>query len=118
MKKFLIYAVLMALCSTAAQAKDKAVKQAEFGDAWPFTVASGTVGCETGPSAVFKNNGKVYALNGTAKRLADRAGYLDIQPIWRIDPVLKAYPMTGKNGEKIYARVSISEMIDLALKHC
>lgn len=114
MKKLLICAVLAAVCSTAAQAKDKPVKQGEFGDAWPFTVASGSVACERGAGAIFKTNGKTYALNGMAKSM----GFQELTPIWRINPALKAYPMTGKNGEKIYARVSLTEMIDLALSQC
>lgn len=65
------------------------VSQKDFGDAWPFSVEAGELGCYLTPrgarEVVLKANGRTYALNGTA-RASDR--YEDIQDaeIWMEDP--------------------------------
>lgn len=86
------------------------IRQEEFGERWPFTVAHAELGCgEVGghQAAVVGSNGKIYALNGTAKGIAQRLGWeSDITPIWRDNP---AIPGT---------KVSIGPMIDLARTRC
>lgn len=47
-------------------------------DWWPFTVESGTLGCDRG-AVTFEVDGIVYALNGTARTMILGA---DIAPIW------------------------------------
>lgn len=58
------------------------VTQAQFGDAWPFTVSEGTVRCVDSSSVVFDTGGRTYALNGTAKSQTE---FPDFDPIWADD---------------------------------
>ncbi len=77
------------------------VTGAEFGDAWPFTVAQGIVDCPEPSTAVFRSGGVAYGLNG----IADSRGYPDIEPIWR-------------DAEIAGLKVNIGPMINLALQQC
>jgi len=74
------------------------------GENWPFTVPSGSVELIGGYSVVFHYEGKVYAINGTARTGMERKGYLDIMgsSMWRDQP----------SG---YGKIDISPIINLGL---
>jgi hypothetical protein len=78
------------------------VSKGEFRESWPFTVQSGILDCVDGQAAVFKTDGRVYQLNGSARS----RGYAPIDPIWRENPEIPG------------TKVNISRMIDLALQQC
>ena len=86
------------------------VTQEQYGDAWPFTVNQGRVQCiPTGGGlrlALFQAKGKTYALNGTARSLAEEKGYTDIFEIWRDDPDFEGL------------KVAITPILNLALAAC
>lgn len=80
------------------------VRAADYGDAWPFTVESGTVRCvKPRNEIIFSSEGKVYAVNGTAKSNKD---YADIAPIWKDNPQIEG------------TKISIGPIIDLGLSLC
>ena len=58
------------------------------GENWPFTVPSGSVELIGCCSVVFHHEGKVYAINGSARTDMERKGYLDISgsSMWRDQP--------------------------------
>lgn len=69
------------------------VKRSQFGKKWPLTVKSGRVNCirtgGTGVAVAFTaDNGKKYALNGTAKGSENKEvfGFVDVDPIWADNP--------------------------------
>ncbi|MEX0605782.1 MAG: DUF2511 domain-containing protein [Marinobacter sp.] len=78
------------------------VSKGEFDGSWPFTVDSGVVDCFDGEAAVFKAEGQSYQLNGYARS----RGYAPIDPIWKDNPDIPG------------AKVSVGDMINLALKQC
>lgn len=70
------------LCVGCSQpAHERAVAKASMGAQWPFTVTNGVVACRNGSQVVFIANGITYAINGTAKTVADREGYRSDEPI-------------------------------------
>lgn len=85
------------------------VTRAEFGDEWPFTVASGTLSCDGSRglgSVIFTApDGTRYGLNGTAQ---DQLGLPAIDPIWRYQPGMAKYEL----------RVDIGPLIDRGLALC
>jgi len=77
------------------------ISRADYGDAWPLTVDSGTLTCEPGHAVVFRApDGKEYGVNGAA---GDRP---DIGPIWADDP-------TG-----IAPKLDLSPLIEAGLALC
>jgi glucose/arabinose dehydrogenase len=70
---------------TEASADPGLITAAEFGDAWPFTVESGTLRCIAGQAVVFEANGIVYAVNG----VAESQGFANVEAIWRDDPAVE-----------------------------
>lgn len=85
------------------------VRQADYGEAWPFTVTDGVLSCiaDAGRVAVlFESGGVRYALNGTAqgKTTMAKLGLSDIRAIWRDDP--------SSPG----AKVGMGPMLDRAAK--
>lgn len=78
------------------------VSKEEFGGEWPFTVDSGVVDCAGGQAAIFITGERSYQLNGVARS----RGYAPIDPIWRDNPDIPGI------------KVSVGNMIDLALKQC
>lgn len=82
------------------------IRQADYGEAWAFTVDEGVIGCEPGGRVIFRQGGNTYAVNGTAMTWAERYGYSDIDPIWRTDP-------TGRTP-----KVDIGPFITLGLSLC
>ena len=63
--------------------KGKEVSAKDFGDDWPFTVASVELFCEPNPPRAFVKapDGSFFALNASAKRLAQERGWLEITTI-------------------------------------
>ena len=120
----LVATVLPTLCSSPRQTGDRvshpppaskrapvsrgvSVTRAEWGDAWPFKVDSGTVDCVNSlgngnGAAVFRYGGKTYALNGYAQS----RGYMNLRPIWRDNPDIPG------------TKIDIGPMIKLALGQC
>ena len=54
------------------------VSRAEFGEKWPLTVDEGELHCSRSKVTFTTTDGKVYAVNGTAK-----AEFPPIDPIWK-----------------------------------
>ena len=81
------------------------VTRADMGTQWPLTVEEGTLACDgkNGIGAVtFKApDGKVYAVNGSAKT----QGSADIEPIWA-------------TGEGAIPKQDISPLIEKGLALC
>lgn len=77
---------------TPAEARERRLTKAEFGNAWPLSVDEGIVKClPFGAGAVvFEADGKTYAVNGIAKGLAKERGFLAIDSIWLEDPQFRA----------------------------
>lgn len=97
MKKFIgLICFLASFSLFAAPSATIKVTSAEYGEAWPFTVTSGTVGYE--PLQVgdrklailtFESGGKIYALNGIARSRIKQRGFLEIDAIWRDNPKIE-----------------------------
>jgi hypothetical protein len=85
---------------------------AEFGEAWPLTVDSGTVACEgsegVGLVTFTAPDGTVYAVNGLAQGFADGRGWHDIEAIWRADPAVASGSV----------RIDIGPILDRGLELC
>lgn len=77
--------VITALHSTHLEARQnrRDISKATFKGIWPFTVATGTLGCEPGNHVVFTTAGKTYAVNGSARSVMQtkKAAWLDAQLI-------------------------------------
>ncbi|WP_085598182.1 MULTISPECIES: DUF2511 domain-containing protein [unclassified Pseudomonas] len=70
------------------------VGQAEYGEKWPFTVATVELVCQDGPpSALAKVEGQLYALNGSARSRAAQNGWLDGRDITKPDPAMPTVKM-------------------------
>lgn len=101
----------VALFARARGRGSMAVRREDLGDEWPLTVARGTLRCtgsaRLGAVTFEAPNGRVYAVNGTAR---SRPGTREIDPIWAPsrDPILR--DMGG--------RVSIGTLIALGLALC
>lgn len=92
---------------------ERSVSAAEFGDEWPFTVASGTVVCEALPSSLEVYNvffvdgaGVIYPINGIALGRSDAYDWSEIEAIWTPDPDI------------VGTRISIGPMIRAGLDIC
>lgn len=79
--------------------------QEEYGDAWPFTVASGTLACDEPQLVTFTADGTTYALNGAAAGAAAARGW---QPDWT------AIVRRDSSGDG----VSIAPLIEKGLTLC
>lgn len=92
----------------AMQSNERLISQAEYGEAWPFTVAEGTLRCERGDRVIFIHEGVKYALNGLAISFAEEAGYVDFREagIWRDNP------------DGITPKVYVGDIIQLGLSLC
>jgi hypothetical protein len=81
----------------AATSQQAHVSSAEFGEAWPFTVAEGELACD-GISITMTAGGKTYAVNGMAKM---EKKWMDIDEIVKDDP---ASPGRKRDIETIVER--------------
>lgn len=97
-----------------------AISRSEYGDAWPFTVESGTLtGTRTGQSTssgtvlaevTFTSGGKTYAVNGIAKATGR---YAPLDDIWAADPSVPKELTLKKNFGPIIDRgLTLAEGID------
>lgn len=78
------------------------VTREAYGDSWPFTVEAGHADCVDGQLAIFRHEGREYALTS----LAESRGIAPIEPIWRDNPDF--------GGPKI----NLGPMTRLALEQC
>ena len=96
--------------------RSRRVKKSAFGKRWPFKVDSGTLKCEENAATFTEPRGRVWALNGVAMHLG--LPELD-DTIWRDDKEIIAAFRKSFPGEKPpTVKVSVGEMIDLALGLC
>ena len=79
------------------------ISEKDYGDKWPFTVASGRVECIAPSKVVFHANGKTYAVNGMAS--GDKR-FRDLREIWRDNP------------DPIFPKINIGPIIDKGLTLC
>lgn len=91
---------------TPDDAKALPVSQAEMGDAWPLTVDQGELRCEGSAWVTFTSGDQVYAVNGSARGHAAKAGWLDVQSIWRSNPAAPGL------------KITITPLIDKGLTLC
>lgn len=81
--------IIPSLLAVTAFAGDKTetVTHADYGAKWPFTVEKVDLLCQEGPPSalVRTEDGKVYALNGSARSRASKNGWLDGQSITKPD---------------------------------
>jgi hypothetical protein len=81
--------VLLTLCNLPASGPNptfEPVSQSEFEGTWPFTVASGEVGCfedDVTTVPLFRAEGETYALVGHGYTQYE---YEKVSPIWKDDP--------------------------------
>jgi len=113
MKRAVLLAVVAGMiggCSSATTAtsdrKTATISRATFQGDWPFTVPTGTLGCEPAGSPLgavtFATGGKVYAVNG----IALDGHYADMAPIWRRDP------------SGVFPKVNIGAVLEAGLRLC
>jgi hypothetical protein len=60
------------------------VTRTDFGDAWPFTVESGTLRCQGTDSIAFETGGVIYDVTGAGSVFGSGFGE-PIEPIWARD---------------------------------
>lgn len=96
----LIYLALIALLFWGIwsiftpSAKAAQVTEADLGAAWPLTVPSAELACEGNPPAALANvDGKLYALNGSARTVAKDKGWLDGVTLAKPNPDMPEIPM-------------------------
>ena len=94
-------------------AKCKAVTSTEYGEDWPLTVDTARLCCRF--RAVWVEvNGKKYGVNGTARPLLKKYGYVcpDLNEIWRDHPDKEKWVETSRtDGEAMGWKVSIHRLI-------
>jgi Protein of unknown function (DUF2511) len=54
------------------------IRQAEYGDRWPFAIQQGQLRCEGAGAVILTVRGKDYAVNGMAS-----TRYASMQPVWK-----------------------------------
>lgn len=96
----LIYLALVALLFWGIwsiftpSAKVAQVTEADLGAAWPLTVPAVELACEGDPpAALAKVDGKLYALNGSARTAAKDKGWLDGMTLAKPNPDMPEIPM-------------------------
>jgi hypothetical protein len=81
---------------------------ASMGKDWPFErITRATVYCDKASYALFKDeHGVTYALNGSARGVADKEGFKLIDPIWKDNPELPG------------TKISIGDLLHRAVERC
>ncbi|BBN53327.1 hypothetical protein TRE132_14520 [Pseudomonas chlororaphis subsp. aurantiaca] len=104
MRSYLMFSAVLALAGCGGE-EAVTVSQAEYGAKWPFTVEKVELVCQDGPpSALVKTeDGKLYALNGSARSRASQNGWLDGQSITKPDPSMPGITMD-------YSEISVRAM--------
>lgn len=76
--RYLMIPVLLALAGCGGE-KSETVSNTEYGEKWPFIPEQVDLLCEEGPPSalVRTEDGKLYALNGSARSNASKNGWLD-----------------------------------------
>src|SRR5688500_12690294 len=115
----LLAAAAVLLCLAGCESEQE-ISHDEYGDQWPFTVASGTLRCEQDTMIVFTPHdgpyeGVTFAVNGSAK-----PQYRDVDPIWRSDDTLKDELMkAGATSDSVsMLKIPIGEIITQGLELC
>lgn len=105
--RFLMIPVLLALAGCGGE-KTETISQAEYGAKWPFTVEKVDLLCQDGPPSalVRTEDGKLYALNGSARSKALKNGWLD------------GHLITKPNESTPGIKMDYSEITVRAMKHC
>ena len=90
---------LFASLSCSASEKVRTVSAADYGDAWPFTVNSVDLLCDgPSPKALARTpDGTIYALSGSARRVAKTRGWSDGYEITKPNPTMQAVKMDYSN---------------------
>lgn len=100
----------------------KKLTSLDFGEKWPFTISEGIVKCTEYGGVVFEANGKVYAVNGTAKMHGSEHGYSEIEEIWAFDEKMiqnmKNNGYSGAEIDKLKTRINIGSIIEVGLSLC
>ena len=107
MKRFLILIamaliVVLAACGGGSDDSGTVATADEFGQAWPFSVQSGTADCIDPRLAVFTVDGTTYGLNPDAIA----AGYPEADPIRIDNPAIPG------------VRLDLGTIISLAIRQC
>ncbi|WP_137109051.1 hypothetical protein [Pseudomonas asiatica] len=94
-----LFVVALTLAGCGGGDKGKEVSAKDFGDDWPFTVASVELFCEPNPPRAFVKapDGSFFALNASAKRLAQERGWLEITTILKPSRWIKEVPADYSN---------------------
>lgn len=102
MRFCLMFPAVLALAGCGGES-GVTVSHSEYGEKWPFTVEKVELACQDGPpSALVKTeDGKLYALNGSARSKASQNGWLDGRLISKPNPEL---PGTTMDYSEISAR--------------
>lgn len=79
-----------------------------YGNAWPFTVSSGTLSCDGPGWVTFTRADETYAVNGLASGHAPEEGWQEVDEIWANDP-----DVAGMGMKK-----DIGPILDDGLKLC
>lgn len=89
-------------------ARGQVVTEAEFGTAWPFTVPQVELLCEgLPPVALAKTeDGKLYALNGSARTQGQANGWLD------------GYDITKPHPGMPQIKMNYSDLVEIAMAPC
>jgi hypothetical protein len=67
------------------------IRQAEYGDRWPFAIQQGRLRCEGAGAVILTARGEDYAVNGMAS-----ARYASIQPVRKNDPNIDIGPIISR----------------------
>lgn len=109
LSKFAPLLLLVAVIVTISCSSDSSglkITRDEYGESWPLTVSEGYLDCRGLNEIVFTvQNGKTYAVNGSAKSNKE---YADIIEIWKVD--------SSYNDPAI--RKDISPLIERGLELC
>jgi hypothetical protein len=82
------FAVVSALLPEQTRAGIE-IRQAEYGDRWPFRTAEGWLRCEGAGAIILNVRGKDYAVNGMAG-----SRYAPMQAVW--DPSIDVGPIISR----------------------
>ncbi|MDZ4190748.1 DUF2511 domain-containing protein [Ectopseudomonas chengduensis] len=101
-------AIAGAFSFATVAAQQDLISAEDFGNDWPFTFEEGYVACHAGNAVTVMDaeTGRMYSLNGAAKGKASALGLDDLEAVWLDNPEIAG------------TRVSVSAVIDTALKLC
>ena len=90
-----LMAALVLLSGCGADEKSERVSSKDYGESWPFTVDAVDLLCvDASPKALARTaDGKVYALNGSARTIAKERGWLDGFEITKPNPSMPTIKM-------------------------